>query len=446
MVLAVVTWLLATAPCRAAGAVPVPAFDGLVVDAAGALAAEDRDHLQRRLQALQDTGRGQVAILVVRTVDGESLADYALRVAEQWRLGRAGHDDGLLVVVVPTVPAARIEVGYGLEGAIPDLRAAQWLDELMPALREGRVAAGLDRLLDRIGDALPAEPAAAAEASDDPFAAHPEWKLPFVLVVFSPFALFPVFFGRWGGWVSSPLFAAMIGAAAAALWGTRDAALAAAAAALPWPLTWSLHHADDAQLGPVLRTARNAGSVVAAAVMFAVLTLFLGVGLKVAGDAYVPLAPLLAAPFALGVLAFLFEGRTRIAVMVLLRSLMHFLFFTAVAWVALQPVTTRPLALALGVAGGLTALVALSLALESRASRFAHFCYVLALVALLPLGLVALWFAAVGDDLAQRATLAAAGGGSIVGALVFALRHGVFAAAKLGLGGMFGGGGASRGG
>ena len=78
------------------------------VDQAGALDDTEQRALAARLQSMQTSGRAQVAILVSAAMDGEPLAEYALRVAEKWQLGRAGRDDGLLILVVPSAAAARI--------------------------------------------------------------------------------------------------------------------------------------------------------------------------------------------------------------------------------------------------------------------------------------------------------------------------------------------------
>jgi uncharacterized protein len=209
---------------------PVPEATGLVVDETGLLDDEAQDALLRRLAVFQNTGRAQVAILLASGTQGEALADYSLQVAQAWKLGHAGRDDGLLVVVVPNIGAARIEVGYGLEGAIPDVRAAQWVDEiLLPALKEQQLPDGLHRLLDALEAALPA--AQATEADDHLLDRHPEWKLPFVLAVFSPFALFPLFIGRWGSAASAPLFAAALGWAAWLLWNAQAPAIGVGAVA-----------------------------------------------------------------------------------------------------------------------------------------------------------------------------------------------------------------------
>src|SRR5262245_50011127 len=77
----------------ARAAEPIPELTGLVVDQAGALSEDERNALAARLRAIQDAGRAQVAILVSTGTGGEPLADYALRVAEKWQIGRAGRDE-----------------------------------------------------------------------------------------------------------------------------------------------------------------------------------------------------------------------------------------------------------------------------------------------------------------------------------------------------------------
>jgi uncharacterized membrane protein YgcG len=430
---------------------PVPPQTALLVDQAGALDEIDRQALTLRLQEIQGSGRAQVAILIARDTQGEALSDYALRVAENWKLGRAGRDDGLLILLVPSENKARIEVGYGLEGDIPDARASQWLDDFLPAMKDGQLTAALVQLLDKIDAALPT--AAAPATADNVLDRHPEWKLPFVLAVFSPFALFPLFFGRWGALASAPLLAAFIGGAAWALWHTQMPALIIAGVALSLPPLWSLNWTDSGRLSPALRIAKGFGNLIAVLVFFSVITLFVGVGLSVAAPDELWGAPLFAGMLALGLAVFLFPGAPARVLMILLRSLMHFVFVLILAFAALQDRVAAPGALALEIALAFTACVALSLYLDSREQaakssgstprRWSLVLVALALLMVLPIGLLLLVQGALGDsDL--RLAQAGAGGGSILGVLWWAARAGFFAAARIGLGGRFGGGGAGR--
>jgi uncharacterized protein len=448
-----VAWLCLAAAClplHAAEPVPIPEHTGLVVDETGSLDDETQAALTRRLGAIQNSGRAQVAVLLARGTHGLALADYSLQVAQAWKLGHAGRDDGMLVVVVPKTRAARIETGYGLEGSVPDVRAAQWIDEiLLPAMKEGQIAQGLHGLLDQLESALPA--AETPQGEEHILDRHPEWKLPFVLAVFSPFALFPMFVGRWGSFVSAPLFATVHGMAAWMLWSSQPLAIGVAAGAFLLPLLWGLNTGRRRDLPRWLEYARGAGNAAAVAIFFSFLMLFLGVGLSNVPEAAWG-APLFAGIMSLGLAAMLFSGRVAHVLMIVLRSLMHFAFILAFAYPALMNVVPEPTKLAFTIAGAFTALVALSLYMDSRetrraaageaVTRWSLWLVGLALLVIVPVGLLLLVQSVLGEDFQTQLARAAAGGGSLGAVIWWAVRHGFFAALKIGLGGKFGGGGA----
>jgi uncharacterized protein len=138
--------LLALAAVARAEA-PIPALTGPVVDAAALLSSGDArrlSELARSARAREDGQGVQLQYLVVRSLEGEPIEDYSIRVAEAWKLGTKGRDNGLLVTVAVEDRAWRIEVGGGLEGEIPDALARRIGDRLLvPAFREGRYAEGL---------------------------------------------------------------------------------------------------------------------------------------------------------------------------------------------------------------------------------------------------------------------------------------------------------------
>lgn len=435
-------------------AAPISPPTSLLVDQVGVLSDAERAALLSRLQAIQASGRAQIAILVSSGTEGAPLADYALQVAESWQLGRAGRDDGLLILVVPSPAAVRLEVGYGLEGVIPDARASQWIDDLLPAVKNEQLAQGLDRLLGRIEGVLPETETVAMSDERYLFPDHLEWRLPFVLVVFSPFALFPMFFGRWGSIASALLLAGFFGGTAWALWTSGSAALAVAAVAFFLPLLWGLNWFEGEGLAPWLRYAKAFGNLIAVALFFAVITLFVGAGLSAAEVAVWP-APVFAGLLAIGVAVFLFPGKAAECLMVVLRSAMHFVFILVVAYIALLPFGTDPLPIALAAAALVTACAALGLYLDSRERtrgsaargevRWSLWFLGLALLLALPFGVLALFLSIGGEDFQTQLAQAAAGGGSVAGILALAARYGLFAAVQIGLGGRFGGGGAGRG-
>jgi uncharacterized protein len=137
--------LLAAAPALAEA--PVPPLTGPVVDTAGLLRAGEVERLSRlaRSARARESGEGvQLQYLVVRSLEGEPIEGYSIRVAEAWKIGSKGRDNGLLVTVAVEDRAFRIEVGGGLEGEIPDALARRIGDRvLVPAFRAGRFAGGL---------------------------------------------------------------------------------------------------------------------------------------------------------------------------------------------------------------------------------------------------------------------------------------------------------------
>jgi uncharacterized protein len=172
--------ILALALCCSAQAfaqppVAVPALQARVTDLSGTLDAAQRQALEQKLAAFEQEKGSQVAVLMLPTTAPETIEQYAIRVAEQWKLGRKGVDDGVLLLVATQDRALRIEVGYGLEGAIPDAMAKRVIEEVMlPRFRDGDMATGIDAGVDSLlglirGEPLP-EPPAAAQAGDDPLA------------------------------------------------------------------------------------------------------------------------------------------------------------------------------------------------------------------------------------------------------------------------------------
>ncbi len=184
---ALTLWLLVL---PAAAQQPVPPQAARVTDQTGTLSADARAALDRKLAAFEARKGSQIAVLLVATTAPESIEQYALRVAEAWKLGRAGVDDGVLLLVAVQDRRARFEVGYGLEGAVPDALARRIIaEQLAPRFAEGDYAGGIDAGVDALiglidGEPLPAP--AAREPAVEPWGALP------VLLVFAAF-LAPLF-------------------------------------------------------------------------------------------------------------------------------------------------------------------------------------------------------------------------------------------------------------
>jgi uncharacterized protein len=151
----------------AARAADVPYLSGRVVDEAEILAPAVRDRLTAALKAHEEATTNQIAVLTVPTIAPESIEDYAVRAFKAWRLGQAGKDNGVLLVIVPRDRKLRIEVGYGLEGTLTDALAARIIrDVITPPFKTGDFNAGVSEGVDAIvavleGRGGPAEPLAA---------------------------------------------------------------------------------------------------------------------------------------------------------------------------------------------------------------------------------------------------------------------------------------------
>jgi uncharacterized membrane protein YgcG len=129
----------------AAAAVDVPYLTGRVTDNAEILDADARTRLDELLRAHEQATGNQIAVLTVPTLDGESIEDFSARVFGTWKLGQKSKDNGVLVVVVPRDRRMRIEVGYGLEGVLPDAAASRIVRDVMtPRFKTGDFAGGIE--------------------------------------------------------------------------------------------------------------------------------------------------------------------------------------------------------------------------------------------------------------------------------------------------------------
>lgn len=142
--------------------VAVPQLTARVTDQTGTLSAADIESLDQKLAAFEARKGSQIAVLIVPTTQPEDIAQYSIRVVEQWKLGRKGVDDGVLLLVAKDDRRLRIEVGYGLEGALPDVTANRIINEIItPKFKQGDfaggIAAGVDSIIKVIdGEPLPA--------------------------------------------------------------------------------------------------------------------------------------------------------------------------------------------------------------------------------------------------------------------------------------------------
>ena len=152
--------------------VAVPPLTGRVVDQTATLGNEQKAALEQTLQAFEARKGSQIAVLIVPTNEPETIEQYALRVAEQWKVGRKKVDDGAVLVVAKNDRAVRIEVGYGLEGVLTDATSKRIISEIIvPQFQQGDfyggIRAGVERMISVIdGEPLPPPQRSAAADTD----------------------------------------------------------------------------------------------------------------------------------------------------------------------------------------------------------------------------------------------------------------------------------------
>jgi uncharacterized protein len=141
-----------------------PAPTARVNDYAGLLTAAEQRQIENVLAERERATGAQVVIAIFKSLEGESLEDFSIKLAEQWRIGQKGLDNGAIVVVFVAERKVRIEVGYGLEPVVPDALAGQIIREVIaPQFRQGRYAAGLEAaaraIYDRVDEVKSGKPA-----------------------------------------------------------------------------------------------------------------------------------------------------------------------------------------------------------------------------------------------------------------------------------------------
>ncbi len=129
----------------ASAAVAFPKPEGWVTDRAGFLDATTRNQLERLLTEVERKSGVEIAVVTLPTLGGRSVAEVAVELFQAWGIGKKGKDEGVLFLVARNERKIRIEVGYGLEGTIPDGLAGEIIREtITPRFRQGRFAEGIE--------------------------------------------------------------------------------------------------------------------------------------------------------------------------------------------------------------------------------------------------------------------------------------------------------------
>jgi len=206
LLVAVATGLLLALPALAED---FPALTGRVVDAADVIPADETQHLEALLAAHERETGNQIVVATLPALGGRTIEETGVALGRHWQIGQQGKDNGVLLVVAPTERAVRIEVGYGLEGVLPDAIAKVIIESsILPRFRAGDLPGGIRRGAEDIVAVLSGKGETAipppAPPRTEPWI--PEW-LPILIIV----ALFVVMSlagnfgaGRRRGYRSSP--------------------------------------------------------------------------------------------------------------------------------------------------------------------------------------------------------------------------------------------------
>jgi uncharacterized protein len=166
-------WLALWVPlCLLAQQVPVPQLQSRVTDLTHTLTPQQAAELEQKLAAYEQRKGLQLALLIVPSTKPESIEQYSIRVVDKWKLGRKNVDDGALLLVAKDDRELRIEVGYGLEGALTDVTSRRIIDEeIAPRFRSGDFAGGINAGVDRMiavanGEPLPVPAPQASHGQD----------------------------------------------------------------------------------------------------------------------------------------------------------------------------------------------------------------------------------------------------------------------------------------
>jgi len=203
----------------------IPFLTGRVNDTAGMVPAEVRERVEGKLAQLEKASGAQIAVLTIASLEGEPLEEYSLKVAQTWKLGRKGVDDGALLLVARDDRKMRIEVGYGLEAKLTDIACKRILDDVVrPAFRDGDFGKGIESGVDAmIGtaqgkDVLPPPGSAARNVADIPFGPRLLATLLFVVVV-GTFSFLALFSQGCQSWFLYAFLIPFYGAFLPTLWG-----------------------------------------------------------------------------------------------------------------------------------------------------------------------------------------------------------------------------------
>lgn len=146
----------------------LPTLNAPVIDQAHVLSVEEQQAIGQKIRALHDTGKAQIGVVIVPSTGQEDIFSFAMRIADQWQLGSAKQDNGLLIAIAINDRRIQILTGYGLEGVIPDIIANRIINQqITPYFKQGQYAQGINAGLTEIERILNLDPEVAAQAAQE---------------------------------------------------------------------------------------------------------------------------------------------------------------------------------------------------------------------------------------------------------------------------------------
>lgn len=190
---------------------PKPNPPSLVVDGANVIADYDEQQLKQKLIALDDSTSNQICVVTVPSLNGEVIEDVANKTFRDWGIGNKKTNNGILILVAVNDKKIRIEVGYGLEGAIPDVTANDIINnDIKPAFRQGNFYGGINAAVDNLSKAAAGEYKIKRERNDKPKGDAPFGAIIiFIIIIFILAAINSGGGGGRGGgnmWIAPLLF------------------------------------------------------------------------------------------------------------------------------------------------------------------------------------------------------------------------------------------------
>jgi uncharacterized protein len=159
--------------------------EGRVTDRTGTLTREQIRALDQKMASIERETSNQIAVLLIPSLEGDSLEDYSIRLAEKWKIGQAGRNNGVILLVVKNDRKLRIEVGYGLEGALPDALAGTIIrNEIAPRFKEGQFYQGIDAGVNSIIAATKGEYKARPKKKSSPIGFWLPFLIPVAFIIF----------------------------------------------------------------------------------------------------------------------------------------------------------------------------------------------------------------------------------------------------------------------